>query len=150
MLFNSSKLQDAPASLSICQTTVTFSDSVRNLGFYLDKELSMKQHIKFICKTAFFELRRISTIRQYLTGNDSKTLVVSLVLSRTDYCNSLLVGLPLSSVSKLQRVQNCAACLVFRASPNVFIYYISTRSTPLATCPSSYFVQNCLPLFQFH
>ena len=41
---DSSKLQDAPTSLSICQTTVTFSDSVRNLGFYPDKELSMKQH----------------------------------------------------------------------------------------------------------
>ena len=42
LLFNSSKLQDPPTSLSICQTTVTFSDSVRNLGFYLDKDLSMK------------------------------------------------------------------------------------------------------------
>ena len=53
LLFNSSKLQDPPTSLSICQTTVTFSDSVRNLGFYLDKDLSMKEHINFICKTAF-------------------------------------------------------------------------------------------------
>ena len=54
LLFNSSKLQDPPSSLSICQTTVTFSDFVRNLGFYLDKDLSMKEHINFICKTAFF------------------------------------------------------------------------------------------------
>ena len=54
LLFNSSKLHDPPTSLSICQTTVTFSDFVRNLGFYLDKDLSMKEHINFICKTAFF------------------------------------------------------------------------------------------------
>ena len=53
LLFNSSKLQDPPSSLSICQTTVTFSDFVRNFGFYLDKDLSMKEHINFICKTAF-------------------------------------------------------------------------------------------------
>ena len=118
MLFNSSKLQDTPASLSICQTTVTFSDSVRNIGFYLDKNLSMKQHINFICKTAFCELRRISTIPQYRTVDATKTLVVSLVLSQIDYCNSLLAGLPLSSISKLQRLQNCAARLVVRASPN--------------------------------
>ena len=39
LLFNSSKLQDPPTSLSICHTTVTFSDFVRNLGFYLDKDL---------------------------------------------------------------------------------------------------------------
>ena len=79
----------------------------------------MKQHVNFICKTAFFELRRISTIRQYLTVDATKTLVVSLVLSRIDYGNSLLAGLPLSLISKLQRVQNCAARLVVRASPNV-------------------------------
>ena len=42
-LFNSSKLQDAPASLSMCQTTVTFSDSVRNLGFFMDKDLSTER-----------------------------------------------------------------------------------------------------------
>ena len=111
MLFNSSKLQDPPTSLSICQTTVVFSDSVRNLGFYLDKDISLKEHINFICKTAFFELRRISTIRHYLSIDATITLVVSLVLSRIDYCNSLLAGLPLSLISKLQRIQNCAARL---------------------------------------
>ena len=79
----------------------------------------MKQHINFIRKTTFFELCQISTIRQYLTVDATKTLVVSLVLSQIDYCNSLLAGFPLSSVSKLQMVQNCAARLVVRASPNV-------------------------------
>ena len=43
LLFNSSKLQDAPASLSMCQTTVTFSDSVRNRGFFMDKDLSRER-----------------------------------------------------------------------------------------------------------
>jgi len=114
----------------------------------MDKDLSMKQRISFIHKTAFFELRRISTLRQYLTVDAIKTLVVSLVLSRIDYCNSLLAGLPLSSISKLQRVQNCATRLVVRASPNVQVL-TNTRSAPLATYPSSYLVQNFLPQFQF-
>uniref|UniRef100_UPI0025F06A25 hypothetical protein n=1 Tax=Thiolapillus sp. TaxID=2017437 RepID=UPI0025F06A25 len=81
----------------------------------------MKEHINFICKTAFLEIRRISTIRHYLTDDATKTLVVSLVLSRIDYCNSLLAGLPQSLVGKLQRVQNCAARLVVRAPPHVHI-----------------------------
>ena len=66
----------------------------------------MKEHINFIYKTAFLEIRRISTIRHYLPDDATQTLVVSLALSRIDYCNSLLAGLPLSLVSKLQRVQN--------------------------------------------
>ena len=51
--FNSSKLKLLPAPLSICQATISFSDTVRNLGFYLDKDLSMKEHINFICKNCF-------------------------------------------------------------------------------------------------
>ena len=81
----------------------------------------MKEHINFICKTAFLEIRRSSTIRHYLTDGAIKTLVVSLVLSRIDYCNSLLAGLPQPLVGKLQRVQKSAAHLVVRALPRVHI-----------------------------
>ena len=87
----------------------------------------MKEHINFICKTAFLEIRRISTIRHYLTDDATKTLVASLVLSRIDYCNSLLAGLPQSLVGKLQRVQNSAARLVVRALPHVHITPILRR-----------------------
>ena len=61
----------------------------------------MKEYISFICKTAFLEIRRISTIGHYLTDDATKTLVVSLILSRINYCNSLLTGLPQSLVGKL-------------------------------------------------
>ena len=90
MLFNFSKLKHPRAPLSICKATISFSHSVRNLGFYLDTDLSMKEHINFICKAAFLEIRCISTICHYLADDAMKTLVVSLVLSRIDYCISLL------------------------------------------------------------
>ena len=83
MLFNSSKLEHPPALLLICRVIISFSDSVRNLNFYLDKDLSMKEHINFLCKTAFLEIRRISTIRHYLTDDATETLV-SLVPSCID------------------------------------------------------------------
>ena len=63
----------------------------------------MKERISFLCKTAFLQIRHISTIRHYLPDDATQTLVVSLALSRIDYCNSLLAGLPQSLVGKLHR-----------------------------------------------
>ena len=41
------------------------------------------------------------------------SLVSALVLSRLDYCNSLLINLPLTHIQRLQSVQNAAARLIF-------------------------------------
>ena len=113
MLRSSSRLSEStPSSVYVCQTSVAFSYSVRNLGVYFDNDLSRKEHVNFICKIAFLELRRIGTVRHYLILDATEILVVSFVLSRIDYCNFLLVGLPGYLIQKLQRDQNCAARLV--------------------------------------
>jgi len=40
-------------------------------------------------------------------------LTVALVLSRLDYCNGVLIGLPANLIRRLQSVQNAAARLIF-------------------------------------
>ena len=44
--------------------------------------------------------------------DSAATLIHSFVSSRTDYCNSLLYGVPKCHIVKLQRAQNAAARLV--------------------------------------
>jgi hypothetical protein len=77
--------------------------------------LLLDAHVSNICKSAYLEIRRISSIRHLLTLESTKTLVCSFVLSKLDYCNSLLAGAPIYLIDKLQRVQNSAAKLVLKA-----------------------------------
>ncbi|KAK7098126.1 hypothetical protein V1264_002486 [Littorina saxatilis] len=105
-----------PASLTVNELPISFSPSVRSLGVTLDPTLSFQKHISNICKSAYLELRKISSVRHYLTTDATKTLVCSLVLSKIDYCNSLLAGLPKYLLDRLQRIQNNAARLVFKSS----------------------------------
>ena len=104
----------APMSISGCD--IPFSQSVRNLGFYLAVTLSMDVHIKYLYRILFCQLRRIGKIRSFLSTDAVNKLAVSLILSRLDYFNSLLAGLPDNKLNKLQSIQNHAAGLVLRKS----------------------------------
>ena len=57
-------------------------------------------------------IRSIGRIRKYLTDENLKLLVNTLVISRLDYCNSILYGLSKRELDKLQRVHNTAARLI--------------------------------------
>ena len=94
---------------------IPFSDKVRNLGFTLDSNLTVKQHVIKVCQTAYYELKCISSICSYLTEDATEKQVTSCVLSRLDYCNSLLMGIPNSVIRPMQKVQNAAALLILRA-----------------------------------
>eukprot|EP00745_Piridium_sociabile_P012062 TRINITY_DN18726_c0_g1_i1.p1 TRINITY_DN18726_c0_g1~~TRINITY_DN18726_c0_g1_i1.p1 ORF type:complete len:1158 (-),score=142.61 TRINITY_DN18726_c0_g1_i1:196-3669(-) len=104
-----------PSTIALGNTTISFSDCVRDLGFFFDQDLSMNQQVIKTCQAAYIELRRISSIRQYLTTEATKTLVSACILSRLDYCNSLLAGYPQKLLRPLQQVQNSAAKLIFKA-----------------------------------
>ena len=103
-------------SINISSSHITFSDSVRNLGLFLDQNLTMEKQVNHLCKTLYLQLRRLSKIRSFLSTDAAKKLAVSFILSRLDYCNSLLIGIPQEKILKLQRIQNFAARLVLRKS----------------------------------
>ena len=90
---------------------ISFSSAARNLGVIFDIELTLKKQVNKLCQLAYLEIKRIGSIRQYLSVEATKTLVSSLVLSRLDYCNALLAGSPQVLLDKIQRVTNCSAQL---------------------------------------
>jgi hypothetical protein len=98
-------------------TVIKPVDVVRNLGVLLDSELTMKQHVNKIASVCYFHLRRLRQLRRLLGPDVMKMLVSAFILSRLDYCNAVLAGLPKSTTDILQRVQNAAARLILGLRP---------------------------------
>ena len=102
-------------SLSVAGTDVSVaSEPVRNLGAMFDSLLIMAPHVKSVVKKSSFHLRNIGKARRVLTEDATKTVMQSLVMSRLDYCNALLIGIQQDLIAKLQRLQNSAARIVSR------------------------------------
>ena len=92
LLIDPSVFQSHPESLMthIGQHYIMFSEFARNLVVMFDKTIAMKVQADRVCQGAYFEVRRVGSVRQYLSTDATKTIVMSLVLSRLDYCNYLL------------------------------------------------------------
>ena len=99
-------------TISFGNTVINTVDSARNLGVRLDEHLALSGHVKHICKAASFALHKIGTIRPFLSKKSTERLVHAHVISRLDFCNGILYGLPENEIQKLQRIQNSAARLV--------------------------------------
>ena len=110
------------------QSDISFSSAARNLGVMFDSELALKEQVNKLCQLAYLEIRRIGSIPQYFSVEATKTRVSSRVLSRLDYCNALLAGSPQVLLDKIQRVINCSARLIYKASKSAhitpFLFYL--------------------------
>ena len=60
------------------------------------------------------DIRSLSKVRPYITYKAASSIAVCLILSKLDYCNSLLSGLPPKQINRLQALQNAAAKTVMK------------------------------------
>ncbi|KAF4075661.1 hypothetical protein AMELA_G00221390, partial [Ameiurus melas] len=100
-------------TVQLSSLTLMPTKTARNLGVILDEGLTFTDHISATARSCRFILYNIKKIRPFLTKQATQILVQALVISKLDYCNSLLSGLPASSIKPLQMIQNAAARLVF-------------------------------------
>ena len=78
----------------IGEDPITPVDMVHNLGFFMVKYLKNKDHINRITSSTCNTLRKVHESRSFLDEGTTKIIVQALVLSKQDYCNSLLLGSP--------------------------------------------------------
>ena len=102
-------IHSLPTSITIGNAQIPFEKYVKNLGFTLDCHLTMNVHVSNISWTCYYELRRLASIRRFLTSTATATILSAFALSRIDYCNSLQFGSTNDVTSHLQRIQNHAS-----------------------------------------
>ncbi len=123
-------------TIQLGSSTITPSSLVRNLGVIFDDQLTFKEHIAKTARSCRFVLHNIRKIRPFLTEYATQLLVQALVISRLDYCNALLAGLPSNTIKPLQMIQNAAAQLVFNEHM-LHIYLSPCTSSRLQLASSS-------------
>ena len=116
------QIQNQSPSFTWCWPQPTHIDAdiiaplsvIRDLGAFLDSELSMTSHITKISSVCYYQLRRLKQVRRVLGQNITTRLVSTFVISRLYYCKAILVGLPQSMMTPFQHVQNAAVRMVKR------------------------------------
>ena len=91
----------APTSLHVGHSDIPFAPHSRNLGFSISSNTTLDKNVKNICRPACAEPWHIGSTRHLLTVNATKTLVRAFVLSKLDYCKSLLSDSPQNILNKL-------------------------------------------------
>ena len=111
LLVISSARRPRPTLNSVCidNDIVSAAPSAKNIGVVFDEAMSLVPHVTNIYKTSCFHLRAVRKIRQFLDTDSTILLLHAFVISRLNYCNSLLFGVPDFLI------QNSAARLFFCA-----------------------------------
>ncbi len=99
--------------LLIGNSKIKLSPVIRNLGCFMDSNLSLTSHVDNLRKSILFHIRNLWRIRPFINKDTCHHSVRALVTSRLDYCNALFTLLSVNNVQRLQRLQNSAARLVF-------------------------------------
>ena len=110
-------------SIALDDVVLKPSPSVRILGVVLNSQMTPDDQIINVSRNIRYHLRNLSRIRKYLDESSAHDAVRALVLSRLDYCNSLLYGTTSQNLQRLQLLQNHAAKLVYNKPKFTRVYH---------------------------
>ena len=88
-------------SLKIGSIVIPATDCIKILGVSLDSMLNLNKHISNTCRTVYMNLRRINSIRPYLTEEAVKTLTGCMLngrpVARGECISSRASGTPVTT-----------------------------------------------------
>ena len=122
-------VETAVRTVDIAGTSLPLIEELNTLGVIFDSHLRFDEHAAAVIRAYNCHLRALRHIRNALPDDVAKCIGCSIVGAKLDYCNSLLYGSPVSTLDKLQRVQNQLARIVtksdWQADANACLFYES-------------------------
>ena len=100
--------------LQLGDEMISPSDNIGNLGVISDYVMSMSAHVTSLSSNLKYHLYNMTTICPFT--DTCNNIVHSLILSRLNYGNALLLGSNVSPINRLRKFQNWAAKLIFCAT----------------------------------
>jgi len=88
----------AITSVCVADVQLSVADEIKVLGVVLDRLLTFDKHVMAVTRSCNIHAQAIRHIRHLLSTDLAQTLACSLILTRLDYCNSVLYGAPVSSI----------------------------------------------------
>ncbi|XP_062531624.1 probable RNA-directed DNA polymerase from transposon BS isoform X1 [Bombyx mori] len=92
---------------------IPISDTVKNLGILIDKNLSWNAQIKEVSRKVFASAGSLRRLRNFLPTATKTALAQSLLLPILDYADSSYPDLTETQLDKLERLQNFCIRFIF-------------------------------------
>jgi len=93
----------AVSSVAVAGIELPVADEMKVLGVVLDRRLTFQKHVTMVARSCHYHAQANRHIRHLLSTELASTLARSLILTRLDYCNTLLHRSHATSIQTLQR-----------------------------------------------
>lgn len=113
--------RDILPRVQVGDVELTYSLSVKNLGVWMEHDLSWNKQIASIAGRIHGTLRQLRASRSCLPHHLRIGLIRALIFPHIDYCSLLLLGCPLHIDVRLKRLLNLCIRFIFGLRGNVSI-----------------------------
>ena len=102
----------AVEQVSVAGVSINTTDSIKNLGVFLDSRLTFNKHVGKVRQSSYFHIMALKRIRESLSPEVANTVACAIVGAILDYFNLILYGTSKYNISRQQCVQITLARVV--------------------------------------
>ena len=114
--------------IKIANKDIPIKTTITTLGVIFESELTFDKHISSITKQCNYKIFKIKQIKYLLNQTSLKLLTSAYILSKLDYCNSLLINITKIQEKRLNKIINHTCRLIFKL-PKTNTHHIIQKKT---------------------